>query len=161
MRNGHWVLILLMLSGSIAPAGLAQSEADIEAARIEGEASRIFNTVMSPFCPGLLLVNCPSSNAEALRDEMRRKLANGITADAIMDEFFATYGDAYRAVPEAKGFGLTAWFAPLAFLVAGGLWLAIWLARNAHRRPDAAGSEEEVDLDPALQRRLEEELTHV
>lgn len=137
----------------------AQGTADAQAAAVEREASRIFNSIMSPFCPGLLLANCPSGQAEQLRDEMRAKLGDGVDPDVIVADFYDTYGDEHRAVPEAKGFGLLAWVIPGAFLVVGLGWVAVWTRRNAWRAPVGPDDEDEVPIDEEDLAKVEAELS--
>jgi cytochrome c-type biogenesis protein CcmH/NrfF len=40
-------------------------------------AHRIFSELMSPYCPGLMLADCPSPDAFELRAEIRARLAAG------------------------------------------------------------------------------------
>lgn len=75
---------------------------------VETAASRLFNSTMSPFCPGLLLANCPSPQAGVLRDTIRAWIAAGVPADSIRAVLLARYGEEVRATPPARGFGLLA-----------------------------------------------------
>ena len=54
-----------------------------------------------------------------------------------MEELIATYGDAVRAAPARRGFGLVAWIAPALGLLAAFAWLTrrLWRAtRSAAER---------------------------
>ena len=147
---------LAISSGSV----IAQETADQEAAAVETNASHIFSTVMSPFCPGRLIANCPSPAAAELREEIRGQLAQGATVEEITNELYATYGDEIRSMPEAKGFGLLAWAAPGAFFVVAGVFLALWMRSTARKgAPPAGTGTEELDAESAAL--LEEELAKV
>ena len=127
--------------------------------RVETEAARIFNSTMSPFCPGLLLSNCPSPQAGMLRDTIRARLAAGVPSDAIRDALLATYGDEVRASPPARGFGLVAWVMPGLALAVAGLVVVLWLRRTTrHVTPPAAPR---PALAPDAEARLEDELSRL
>jgi cytochrome c-type biogenesis protein CcmH/NrfF len=125
---------------------------------VETAASRIFSATMSPFCPGLLLSNCPSPQAGVLRDTIRTWLAAGVPADSIRSMLLAVYGEQVRAAPRPGGFGLLAWVVPGAALVAGGLGVAWWLRRvsrgasPAEPGPGALTPEETTRLERELAR---------
>ncbi len=147
---------LAISSGSV----IAQETADQEAAAIETNASHIFNTVMSPFCPGRLIANCPSPAAAELQKKIRGQLAQGATSEEITSDLYATYGDEIRSMPEAKGFGLLAWTVPGAFFVVVGVFLAVWIRSTARKGALPAGTDtEELDAESAAL--LEEELEKV
>jgi len=134
-------LLAVLLVLAIASPGLAQTNVD-EA------ADRLFNHVMSPYCPGKLLATCGSGQADTLRQEIRRDLAAGKTADAIEAELYYRFGDSIRSEPQTTGVGLVAWVVPAVLLIASGAWLVTWLRRA--RQPDASPA----DVAPAAPREL-------
>jgi cytochrome c-type biogenesis protein CcmH/NrfF len=142
------------------PGGAEPAAQDTVAPRfpvgVETAASRIFNSTMSPFCPGLLLSNCPSPQAGVLRDTIRAWLAAGVPADSIRAVLLAAYGDEVRAMPPASGFGLLAWLVPGAALVVGAVGVGWWL-RRATRRAAPPGPPAPA-LGPDQTARLEREL---
>ena len=125
----------------------------------DAEAQALFREVMSPFCPGLTLADCPSPNAFTLRDEIEARLKKGESGDAILDELVATYGTQILADPSDTPIGSVVWGVPFAFSAVAAVGLA-WFLRRA-TRPHA----EEPGLAPAgppgLQDRLEEELEKI
>jgi cytochrome c-type biogenesis protein CcmH len=130
---------------------------------VEQQASDIFHSVMSPFCPGKLLADCPSSQAGALRQQIRERIAAGESGDAIRQELIETYGEAVRAAPRARGFDLLAWVLPPVALGLGALIAVLWLRR---RRPAASTAgegqgEAKAAIDDEARKRLEEELRRV
>jgi cytochrome c-type biogenesis protein CcmH/NrfF len=58
----------------------ASSENAEEQAR---RAAEIYKTTMSPFCPGRTVDACPSPNATAWREDIRRWVAEGVSTEEI------------------------------------------------------------------------------
>jgi cytochrome c-type biogenesis protein CcmH len=140
--------VLPMPQGEVAP---------LYPPAVETQASRIFNTTMSPFCPGLLLSNCPSPQAGILRDRIRAELAAGIPAESVTARLYAEYGDQLRATPPPSGFGLLAWVMPGLALVAAGVAVALWLRRTTRQARAAPPPPEQ--LDEQARARLDRELS--
>lgn len=80
----------------------------------------VYNRVMSPYCPGLTLSECPSSKAADLRERISSRLAAGATNAEIDSWLRREYGETIVSKPEAIG-----WVIP-AFLIALGAGLMIW-----------------------------------
>ncbi len=148
----HRMLAALLGVAILLPAGLGSTEeagAQVERSRA---AHAFVRTVMSPFCPGRTLTDCPSPDAAALREEIRQRLASGVSEDAIRRELERRYGMA--VVPEPRS--AWAWIIPLGFLGAGlaGLIAAFRsLARRAPEPGPAGGPELARDLDSELDSR--------
>src|SRR5512134_3531419 len=119
------MLMSLLHAGLVAGAlFLPQNEGQVAPrfpAEVETAASRIFSSTMSPFCPGLLIANCPSPGAAELKETIREQLAAGMTPDSVRALLFAAYGPEIQATPPASGFGLLAWLVPGLALVGGGV----------------------------------------
>jgi cytochrome c-type biogenesis protein CcmH len=146
------LLLLVMLAVLAAPAGAEQQATD-------KTAGEIFNTVMSPFCPGLLLANCPSSQAADLRERIRARLAAGATKAEVLDELYAEFGDEVLGAPVARGLGLVAWVVPGAIILLGAGGIVVWLRRSSRRARPAGPAA--VALDDASQARLDIELSRL
>jgi cytochrome c-type biogenesis protein CcmH len=119
------------------------------------DAQKIFTTVMSPYCPGLLLADCPSPAAFELRAEIRRRLDAGESAAAVERDLYHRYGEVIRAVPPPAGWGGVLWAAPAAALVLSLAALVRFLSRRRtvdDQAPPAAAA------DAAMDERLQEEL---
>ncbi len=149
---------LAMCVALVAHAGLSAVSAQQPAAQ-QQDANELFNTLMSPFCPGRLLANCPSVEAELMRGDVRRQLAAGATTEAVVDSLYAIYGDRILGAPRVRGFGLLAWAVPVLALVAGASLLAVWL-RSVSRR-SAAAVTPSAELDAESRARLESELSQL
>jgi cytochrome c-type biogenesis protein CcmH len=100
----------------------------------EQEALWVFGQVLSPFCPGKLLQDCPSSAASDLKTEIREKVRNGKSREDILADLYLVYGDELSAIPRTVGFGLLAWLAPVIFLVVGLMGAYLWL-KSKFRQP--------------------------
>jgi cytochrome c-type biogenesis protein CcmH/NrfF len=90
------------------------------AAEPEGWAYEVSHEIMSPFCPGRSLADCPSPQAESLRAWIVVQEATGRSRADVEAELLERYGDVIRAAPRAEGIGLAAYVIPLAAFVGGG-----------------------------------------
>jgi len=124
---------------------------------VEREAARVSGSVMSPFCPGRLIADCPSPAAIELRERIRQRIATGESADAIKTELLETYGEYLRAAPTAKGFGLTAWLVPPIVVAIAALAVMLWMRRRT-AKVSSEGAEVGPVLDAAAKARIEAEL---
>jgi len=156
-----WVLMVFSLAlGTVAQQPLQQGEVEPRfSAEVETEAAKIFNSTMSPYCPGLLVANCPSPGAARMKEEIRTQLAAGVSPDSVRTWLRAEYGSQVEAVPPAEGFGLLAWIMPALALVGGAAVVAWWLRRRGRVPDHGTGAAE--PLDPEAQARLEQELAEL
>ena len=127
---------LCVLVGWAAPVREVSAPASLRAqppsAEVPTAARQVYEGTMSPFCPGLLLANCPSPQADSLRRALAARAAAGASRAELEADLIATYGDQVRAAPARRGVGLVAWATPALLLAAGAAWLTRRLAR-AHR----------------------------
>lgn len=126
---------------------------------IDKAANEIFSSVMSPFCPGMTIATCPSSQAADLRVEIRARLAAGATKQDVLDELYAVWGEDVLGPAPTGGLGVFAWLVPGGVMVLAAAALTVWLRSSSRRygtEAAAAGT-----LDPEAQRRLEQELAQI
>lgn len=108
----------------VAPHALADAQ-DV--------ARHVAQEIISPFCPGVTLHDCPSSEADEMRREILAMAETGMSSDEIIDLLVEERGEEILADPSS----------PLvrtipAVLLALGAGLAIFLvARWSRRRRDA------------------------
>ncbi len=121
-----------------------------------GWAPELERELMSPYCPGRSLVECPSQKATDLRLWIQGQERQGVPREQVEQELFRRYGDTLLHAPRAEGFGLWAYLVPAAALLAGGAFVAVFLRRQASARRPAPTPP--APHDPELERRLEEEL---
>ncbi|MDQ3941043.1 MAG: cytochrome c-type biogenesis protein CcmH [Actinomycetota bacterium] len=119
-------------------------------------ANDISNEIMSPFCPGVTLHDCPSKAALNLRDQIEEWAAAGWSRERIMSELVSQYGERVRGAPLTRGSGLLAWVLPGLALI-GGLAIAFALARRWTRRPSPIPPTSTISADD--RNRLERELS--
>ena len=99
----------------------------------EMRAEGVFQQILSPFCTGRSLNDCPSSQAHDLKEEIKNELKNGVSEESILESVFSKYGEKYRAVPKAEGFGLVAWVGPLVFFILGAILVIFRIAVLSRR----------------------------
>ena len=78
----------------------------------EDVANRLSNEIMSPYCPGVTLHDCPSRQADELREQIKEWAAKGWDDELIMDELVEQYGEGIRATPPSEGGGILWWILP-------------------------------------------------
>ena len=93
------------------------------------EARHIYNQIMSPWCPGKTLSVCTSSQAEALRLDIRKRLALGETADEIFISIVEELGPSVLAAPPNEGVGRLAWLTPFVGIVFGIIVIIVFVSR--------------------------------
>lgn len=123
---------------------------------VDSKARDIYMNVMSPFCPGRSLADCPSGKAHDLKEEIRNEVKAGKSKDTILSEIFSKYGEAYRAMPKVEGMGIVAWFAPLVFFCLGIAVVVCWLL--ARSRVPVVKQPSAVVLPTAIDERVEREI---
>jgi cytochrome c-type biogenesis protein CcmH/NrfF len=146
---------LLLALAFAAPAAADTPASDDAATRW---AYDLANDLMSPFCPGRSLADCPSPDAASLRMWIIVQAAAGRTRADVEKELYAKYGEVIRARPSAEGFGATAYLIPIAVFAGGGALVA-WFLRRATRRAAAQPVPSAAPLDPEVERRLDDVLS--
>lgn len=134
---------------AFAPAALA-CNAHPTQAQLEGQ-------IMCPVC-GTTLDQSDSAAALQIKRVIASDIARGKSDCAIKDELVANYGEAILAAPRRSGFGLLAWWVPLggALAAAAAVGAAAWRwSRSRDGEGDVVAASA---LDPALERRLDDEL---
>jgi cytochrome c-type biogenesis protein CcmH/NrfF len=125
----------------------------------EAHAIEFSGQIMSPFCPGVTLHECPSAEAIELRERIAIWFARGWSDQQVMSELEDQYGDSIRAAPATEGAGLAAWIVPI-LVAAAGLGLVVflvrsWLSMSAAQEPPLSREESirlRAEMD-ALRRR--------
>jgi cytochrome c-type biogenesis protein CcmH/NrfF len=143
------VALLLALGVGALGAGEAGAQAvsDPEVAR---RAHGIASDVMSPYCPGRTLADCPSPNAAALREEVRELLGEGVPEAEVRERLDARFGDEIVGAPRS----VWGWSFPAAVLALGVVALVVAL-----RRLSAAATDAPVTVDPEVEAELERDLS--
>ena len=141
-------LALVCVAALLAVPVARGSEAHPSQAELEGE-------VMCPVC-GTTLDQSSSPAAQQIKRVIARRIAAGDTKGEIKDALVADYGDAILAAPPHRGFGLLAWWLPIGGILAAAVLVGLGAWRWSRAREPA--SAHVAPLDPALERRLDDEL---
>jgi cytochrome c-type biogenesis protein CcmH len=141
------VIAVVAAALALVPAAAA-CDAHPSQAKLEGE-------IMCPVC-GTTLDQSESPAAQQIKQVIARDIAAGKSECRIKDELVANYGDSILAAPRSSGFGLLAWWVPLGgiLLAAAAVGAAAW----RWSRTRAGDAPPAVAVDPALERRLDDEL---
>lgn len=154
-RFSRSVRVLLAI-GAVACALAAQP------ARAADDAAQswhydLWNSLMSPYCPGRSLLDCTSSQAADLREWIAEQEKAGRPREDVEAQLYTQFGDVILQAPKASGFGLAAYVIPVVGVALGALVLVIFLRRqggSAQTAPATAAA----PPDPELDRRIDEEM---
>jgi cytochrome c-type biogenesis protein CcmH/NrfF len=116
------------------------------------------NELMSPYCPGRSVADCPSPQAQTLRMWLIVQESAGRSRADVEAELVSRYGETILGAPRARGIGLTAYTIPVVLAAAGALLLSWFLRRQTRARQAASAAPASVSLDPELERLLDEKL---
>jgi cytochrome c-type biogenesis protein CcmH len=141
------VVVVVVAALAFAPAATA-CDAHPSQAKLEGE-------IMCPVC-GTTLDQSESPAAQQIKHVIARDIAAGKSDCRIKDELVANYGESILAAPRRSGFGLLAWWVPLGGIVAAAVLIGLAAWRWSQARDAEPGAA--VAVDPALERRLDDEL---
>jgi cytochrome c-type biogenesis protein CcmH/NrfF len=140
-------VIAVTLLAAVLHAGVASAQADPEVA-LARSAHELSRELMSPYCPGRTLADCPSPDAGAVRDEIRAALRAGEPVASIRSRIESRFGAAVVGVPTTT----LGWALPILMLAAGALVL-VFVLRRALARP-ALHPRVSTDVAARLQREL-------
>lgn len=157
MRSVRNVLICIALS-LVLSVGVAR--ADERSAALDKQATDLYQQVLSPFCPGRSLNDCPSSKAAELKDQMRAELEAGKSGEEVLQGVFQRFGDEYRAVPKFTGVGILVWLAPASFILIG-LLLAVKLSSRGGKNIAVTDRSAPTRLSKEDEQRVQEELARL
>ena len=144
MRTFALVALLLFRAGAVAADDLAAA------------ADRLEHALIAPCCFHQTVADHRSEASDAVRADIRRRLAAGEGEAAILADYERRYGERILAAPRPSGFGLLAWLTPGAGLLAAALLVWRWLRR--HRRRDGVDAPPPAPVADALAARLAAEL---
>jgi cytochrome c-type biogenesis protein CcmH/NrfF len=141
-------LVALLAFALLLAAGAAWAE--------KPWSEQLAHELMSPYCPGRSLTECPSPQATELRLWIQAQERAGVPREQVETRLFEQFGDQLRHGPRAEGWGLWAYLVPAAALAAGAVLVFVFLRRQGRSAPAPPAAAPR--RDPELERRLDEEL---
>jgi cytochrome c-type biogenesis protein CcmH/NrfF len=143
-----------------AAAGLVLVATPSGAAEPQDVTNDIADEVMSPFCPGVTLLECPSSQSYELRGEILGWVEKGWGKERILNRLEQDFGPGIRAAPRGGGSGLFAWVVP-GLAVAAGVGVMALLLRRWDRVAPRRAETIDAPISPEDRLRLSAELDAV
>lgn len=147
-----------MKAVAIVVAGFLVVAASAAASEWQPTLAELESEVMCPTC-NTTLDQSSSPVADRIRTFIRARIAAGDTKSEIKRRLVEDFGEEVLASPPKRGFNLLAWVLPPAVaIVAAGL-LGVLSVRWSRRRVEAEA--EPVAVDPAMERRVDDELARL
>jgi len=140
-RKMTWGLLAVVLVGALYVGSRGRSGPPTDEQRVQ----RISSVVRCPTCRGLSAAQSDAPPAEAIRDEVRRRVDEGETDGQIKGYLVSRYGEDILLQPKTEGVGLLVWALPL-IGVAGAVGGLVLVLRRRRVRPGRSVS----DADQAL-----------
>jgi cytochrome c-type biogenesis protein CcmH/NrfF len=145
-------LALLLVAATLGPSS-SVAAADGSSAASTGWSRELERELMSPYCPGRSLIECPSPAATELRLWIQGQEKAGVSRAAVEQRLFEEFGDQLRQSPRPEGWGLVAYLVPAGVLLVGGTFAFGFLRRQSRTVSGAP-----VPTDPDLVREIDREL---
>jgi cytochrome c-type biogenesis protein CcmH len=129
-RRLAWAAMGLVLVVALGMGARGKSGPLTEDQRVH----RIASVIRCPTCRGLSAAQSDAPAAEAIRDEIRRRVQDGESDGQIEEYLVSRYGDDILLDPRANGVGLLVWALPLlgGAAAVGGL---VFVVRRNRVRP--------------------------
>ncbi len=137
--------LLVLALASPALAASRPSESDLE------------TKLVCPVCHETL-DESDAPVAQQMKQEIRRRIAQGWTEKQILDEMVANYGPGVLSTPATHGFDLLAWVLPLGGIAVGALALAGGAWYWSRSRTGGSPGPPPPPLPPEDEARLDAEL---
>ncbi len=143
-----FLILLLLLSGVSVSYGREITRMELE---------EVTDLIMSPGCNYIYtLTNCPSAQAEQMRELIKDRLRKGESKEEILSYFEKVYGTKILAQPSKKGFYFVAWWFPyfllLDIFIVVGIFLFLWRRKNYKKE------ESDTAVDQDMETLLEDEV---
>jgi cytochrome c-type biogenesis protein CcmH len=126
----------------------------------EDDVSRVAEKMYCPVCENIPLDDCGTATCVAWKNEIALMLASGMSADAIINDFVARYGEKVVGVPQDPLLRALAWVVPVLAVVVA-VFAALRLIRRWQQPAEtavAAGSGVSPLADATYRERLEKDL---
>lgn len=111
--------------------------------------AQVERRIQSPYCPGLLLNECPHAKSAELRTQITELIERGGNNRSIDRWLVQNYGETILARPS----NVTAWLVPAVLIGVALIVLILGIPRTTRRQPAPAPT-----VDPEDRRRINDEL---
>ena len=161
------VCLLLAACALLRDVSPSLAETETETASLTPEqaarARSIEEKLVAVCCFRQALAEHQSERADAMRSDIRSRLAAGATDEEVVNYFVSKYGERVLVVPEARGFNVLAYIMPAVAVVAGLIIMLIFFRYSRREETRVAAPAPTVgpalaDLDRDLRARMAEEL---
>jgi cytochrome c-type biogenesis protein CcmH len=134
--NNKLLAIALLLAACAAPALASEAQPAAADVALEKRVTALSSELRCLVCQNQTIADSNAPLAVDLRNQVREKLAAGMSEGDIIDFMVARYGDFVLYRPPVKAATVLLWFGPPLLLLAG-LWL---FARTVLRRRASAAA---------------------
>ena len=139
-RWGPWIalgaVVVVVLAITLWPGG------DPSAAE---RARDLESQIKCPECQGLSVADSQATTSQAIRIDIKQRIARGQSDDTIRQAYVDRFGSSILLTPQSSGISLLVWVLPLIVLGLGAAGIVFVLARN-RREPHLHAT----DADEAL-----------
>ena len=145
-RRLVWAAMAVVLVAALAAGSRGRSGPLTEDQRVH----RITSVVRCPTCRGLSAAQSDAPAAEAIRDEVQRRVEAGQSDGEIKAYLVSRYGEDILLKPDAKGVGLVVWVLPVVGGAAAVAGLVLMLRRRRVRPGRRVSAADRALVDEAL-----------
>ncbi len=142
-----WAALALVLAGALF-VGRSDPGPPSDGQR----AQDIATDIRCPTCRGLSAADSDAPAAQAIRDDILRRVQTGQTAGEIQDYLVSRYGAEILLKPERRGVASLVWILPLVALATAVAGLALAFRRWRARPHVAVSIRDQALVDEALRR---------
>lgn len=129
------------------------ADSTLSVEKTSGWAYELSDELMSPYCPGRALSECPSSAAEELRLWIIQQENSGMSRESVESALLTRYGDILLQTPKAEGVGLIAYVVPGGLFVVIGLVGLVFILRRRQIMAVDLGK-----INPEVSKKIDEDL---
>ncbi len=136
-----WAVLGAVVIAALAWAAWPSGDATTDRERVQEIAS----TLRCPDCEALSVAESPTPTARAIRRDIRGRVADGKSDDAIRAFYVDRYGESILLEPAGNGLGVLVWGLPIAALIVAGAGLVL-ASRRWRREPSLHATEADEAL---------------
>ncbi len=127
-------------------------------AQPQEDSAEVFRQIWSPYCKGVSLLECPSSQAQELRDRIRDRMQKGETKEEVLQDLYREYGTEIRMVPPESARTTLANLLPWVVLLLAGIFIWIFWQKRRKKCSSSPKNSTPPRLDKATEAKILEDL---